>query len=109
MSNLKDSCSEISENVCNNRRDFLVKASVTAGSLLLSLSVLQLDHEEIARAKGDPPLHEQCLHTFGITYDEADDRDIHRVVDAEGQDMNAGVFQQLHHAQQCPGTIDQKD
>ena len=38
MSNLKDSCSEISENVCNNRRDFLVKASVTAGGLLLSLS-----------------------------------------------------------------------
>ena len=38
MSNSNDSCSEISENVCNNRRNFLVKASVTAGGLLLSLS-----------------------------------------------------------------------
>ena len=38
MSNLKDTCENGSEAICNNRRDFLVKASVTAGGLLLSLS-----------------------------------------------------------------------
>jgi cytochrome b6-f complex iron-sulfur subunit len=38
MNNLKDTCENNSEAICNNRRDFLVKASVTAGGLLLSLS-----------------------------------------------------------------------
>ena len=46
MSNLNDSCSEISEKICDNRRDFLVKASVTAGGLLLSLSGASLAKAE---------------------------------------------------------------
>jgi cytochrome b6-f complex iron-sulfur subunit len=46
MSNLNDSCKEFSEKVCDNRRDFLVKASVTAGGLLLSLSGASLAKAE---------------------------------------------------------------
>jgi cytochrome b6-f complex iron-sulfur subunit len=38
MSNLKDTCQENSETVCNNRREFLVKASATAGGILLTLA-----------------------------------------------------------------------
>lgn len=40
MSNSKDTCQEKSENVCNNRREFLVKASAITGGLMLSLSSL---------------------------------------------------------------------